>query len=164
VRRGERAGGRSEDRPKRTVFSAVPQQEQQGPNEDLERIASIRLVRALDRLDPASRRDAAAALVPLARSLDPDEEVHALVQGWAKGLLCVVARTDDRIVIVVDRFPKPLVESLDPRTTRVEVRGPAAPERVSISVIDGQRLLEVTGVRDPEQARLLAATRAHQPR
>jgi hypothetical protein len=148
------------------VFSPVPKLESspEGPGDDLERIASIRLVRALDRLDPASRRDAAPALVPLARSLDPDEEVHALVQGWAKGLLCVVARTDFRIVVVADRFPEPLVESLDPRTTRVELRGPAAPERVSLSIIDGQRLLEVTGVRDPGQARLLAATPTHQQR
>jgi len=119
-------------------------------------VASIRLSGVLDRLDPHSVRDARPALVPLARALEPDEEVLAIVQGWVKGLLCLVVRTPSRILVVVDRFPEPLVESLDPVTTKVVPFGPPGTDRISVSVVDGNRLLEVVGVRDRAQADALA--------
>lgn len=126
-----------------------------GKRPEVDPVASIRLAEVLERLDPGSVRDARPALVPLARTLEPDEHVVAMVQGWAKGLLCLVARTDRRIVVVVDRFPEPLVESLDPVATKVLLFGPPETDRMSVSVVDGRRLLEVTGVRDRAQAEAL---------
>ena len=101
--------------------------------------------------------DALPALVPLARTLDPDEQVLALVQGWAKGLLGVVARTERRLVVVVDRFPEPLIESLDPVATRVHLFGPPGTDRLSVAIVDGNRLLELSGVRDAGEAERLAS-------
>lgn len=120
-------------------------------------VASIRLADVLERLDPLTVRDARPALVPLARVLDPDEPVRAMVQGWTKGLLCLVVRTDRRIVVVVDRFPEPLVESLDPTRTGISIFGAPGTDRLSVSVVDGQRLLEVSGVRDRAEALALRA-------
>lgn len=108
----------------------------------------------LERLHPDSVNDSRPALVPLARTLEPDEDILAMVQGWAKGLLCLVVRTDRRIIIVVDRFPEPLVESLDRLATKVLLFGPPN-DRASVSIVDGSRLLEVTGVRDRAQAERL---------
>ena len=79
-------------------------------------------------------------------------EELALVQGWTKGLLCLVARTDRRVLVVVDRFPEPLVESLHPVRTGISIYGPPGTERVSVAVVDGHRLLEVTGIRDGAEA------------
>ena len=123
----------------------------------LDPVASIRLAEPLERLDPGSVRDALPALVPLARTLDPDEQVLAMVQGWAKGLLGVVARTERRLVVVVDRFPEPLIESLDPVATRVHLFGPPGTDRLSVAIVDGNRLLELSGVRDAGEAEQLAA-------
>jgi hypothetical protein len=118
-------------------------------------VVSIRLADPLARLDPSSVQDALPALAPLARTLEPDEQVLAMVQGWAKGLLALVARTEGRIVVVVDRFPEPLIESLDPVATRVHMFGPPGTDRLSVAIVDGNRLLELSGVRDVSEAEQL---------
>jgi hypothetical protein len=116
----------------------------------------IRLGAALDRLDPATQLDARSVLSVFARSLEPDERIEHLAQGWTKGLLCLVARTDRDVVVVVDRFPEPLVERLRRDRATITVYGPPGTDRVSLAVVDGRRLLEVTGVRDRAEAAGLA--------
>lgn len=122
----------------------------------IDEAAALRLDDAVSRLDPASVRDAPLALEALARALGPGEHVEHVVQGWAKGRPCVVARTDRRVVVVLDRFPEPVVESLDRRSTQMSVYGPPGTDRVSLAVVDRRRLLEVTGVRDAAAADALA--------
>jgi putative ABC transport system permease protein len=116
----------------------------------------IRLGGALDRLDLATQRDASTVLGAFARSLAPDERIEHLAQGWTKGAMCLVARTDRHVVVVVDRFPEPMVERLGRNATAVTLFGPPGTDRVSLAVVDGRRLLEVTGVRDRAEARALA--------
>ena len=105
-------------------------------------------------------RDAAPVLLPFARLLEPDETVGHLVQGWAKGSVCVVAGTDRRLVIVVARHPEPLIETLPRDSTSISLYGPPGTDRVSLAVVDGRRLLEVTGIRDSADAAALRATPA----
>ena len=114
-----------------------------------------RLAASLARLDPRSIRDAAPTFDSLLDTLGPQEQVQHLVQGWTKGLPCVVARTDRRVLVVVSRFPEPLVESLHPTRTKVSLYGPPGTDRASLTVVDGRRLLEVTGVRDGAEARAI---------
>ena len=118
----------------------------------------IRLGAAVDRLDPLTVREAGAVLTAFARELGPDEHIEHLAQGWTKGLMCLVARTDRRVVVIVDRFPEPLVESLHRARTSITVYGPPGTDRVSLAVVDGRRLLELTGVRDRAEAAALAGT------
>ena len=122
----------------------------------LDEAVQIRLGEALERLDPTTRRDAHAVLAPFARALEPDERIEHLARGWSKGLMCLVARTDRRVLVVVDRFPEPLVESLHRVQTSITVYGPPGTDRVSLAVVDGRRLLEVTGVRERAEAEGLA--------
>jgi putative ABC transport system permease protein len=129
----------------------------------LDEVVRLRLGDALARLDPATQRTALPVLVPFARELEPDEAVEHLAQGWSKGLMCLVARTDRRVVVVVDRFPDPLVESLHRVQTKVTVYGPPGVDRVSLAVVDGRRLLEVAGVRDSAEARALATPTPRAP-
>ena len=126
------------------------------PPEPLSDAVRIRLGAALDRLDRASQDDAHAVLTAFARALDPDEQIGHLAQGWTKGLTCLVARTDRNIVVVIDRFPAPVVQRLDGQRAVVSVYGPPGTDRVSLAVVDGRRLLEVTGVRDRAEAAGLA--------
>lgn len=121
---------------------------------------AIRLGAALAELDPATVREATPVLAALARALAPEEVVEVAVQGWAKGQLTLVARTDRRIVIVLDRFPEPAVESLHPERTQLVVYGPPGTARVSLAVVDRRRLLEVTGIRDSGPAHELAGSDA----
>jgi len=125
---------------------------QEAAAEPLSDAVRIRLGAALERLDRATQDDAHAVLSAFARSLEPDEQIGHLAQGWTKGLTCLVARTDRGIVIVIDRFPEPVVERLDRRRAAISVYGPPGTERVSLAVVDGRRLLEVTGVRDRSEA------------
>ena len=127
---------------------------------ELDPVVRLRLGDVLGRLDPASERDAAPILLPFARTLEPDETVEHLVQGWAKGSVCLVARTDRRLVVVVARHPEPLVETLAPESTSVSLYGPPGTDRVSLAVVDGRRLLEVTGIRDSTDAAALRAVPA----
>ncbi len=126
-------------------------------------VVSIRLGPLLEQLAPATLRDAHRVLTPFARALAADEVVGHMVQGWTKGLLCLVAETDRRIIVLVDRFPMPLIESLDRESTWITLYGPPGQDHVSIAVVDGQRLLEVTGVRDRAQASELASAPTQVP-
>ena len=74
------------------------------------------------------------------------------MQGWARGMACVVARTERRVLVVVDRPGRPLVESLHPTRTTVSVFRPAGSASASLAVVDGRRVLEVAGVRDEDEA------------
>ena len=123
----------------------------------MDQATRIRLGEVVERLDPATQRDAVAVLMPFARALEPDERIEQVAQGWTKGLMCLVARTDRRVVVVVDRFPAAVVESLGRDATAISVYGPPGTDRVSLAVVDGRRLLEVTGVRDRDQAVGLAS-------
>lgn len=129
----------------------------------LDEVVRLRLGDALERLDPTTQQTALPVLVPFARELEPHEVVEHLAQGWSKGLMCLVARTDRRVVVVVDRFPEPLVESLHRLQTKVTVYGPPGVDRVSLAVVDGRRLLEVAGVRDRAEARALASPTPRAP-
>ncbi|MFN7150479.1 MAG: hypothetical protein ACK4V6_13490, partial [Microthrixaceae bacterium] len=126
----------------------------------LDPVVAIRLGAALAPLDPATVREATPVLAAFARALEPDEVVQVAVQGWAKGQLTLVARTDRRIVVVLDRFPEPAIESLHRDRTQLAVYGPPGASRVSLAVVDGRRLLEVTGIRDDGPAHELAGSDA----
>lgn len=126
-------------------------------------VVVVRLRPVLEMLDHASIEDAAGVLAPLAKALEPDETVRSVVQGWARGLPCVVARTDGSVLVVVQRFPDPLVERLDPSELQVFLYGPPHADRVALAVVDRQRVLEVTGIRDRSQARSLAGVAADVP-
>lgn len=122
----------------------------------IDEASHLRLDDSLSLLDPATVRIAGAVIGPLARALEHDEVIQHLAQGWTKGLMCMVARTDRRIVVVVDRFPEPLVETLDVVRTEITLYGPPGTDRVSLAIVDGDRLMEVTGIRDRDQATGLA--------
>lgn len=139
----------NEDRAGRRSETAAP----------LDEAVRIRLGAALASLDPATVVEARAVLTPFAMTLQPDERVEHLVQGWTKGLMCLVARTDRRVVVVVERFPEPLIESLHPARTTLTLYGPPGTDRTSLAVVDGRRLLEVTGIRDRDEAAALAGRR-----
>jgi putative ABC transport system permease protein len=111
----------------------------------------LRLGDAWSRLDPATRRDGATVLAAFARALQPDERIEHLAQGWTKGAPCLVARTDRHVVVVVDRFPEPVVERLHRTATTLTPYGPPGTDRVSLAVVDRRRLLEVTGIRDRDE-------------
>lgn len=85
--------------------------------------------------------------------------MERLVQGWAKGLPCILVRTDRRIIVVVSRFPEPLVESLHPVRTVISLYGPPATDRTSLTVVDGRRLLEITGILDGTEAAAICTAR-----
>jgi hypothetical protein len=70
--------------------------------------------------------------------------------------VCVVARTERRVIVVADRPGRPLVESLHPTRTLVTVM-PGDDGRIGLSVSDGSRVLRLAGVRDVVEAASLAA-------
>jgi putative ABC transport system permease protein len=53
-----------------------------------------------------------------------------------------------------------IVETLAPESTSVSLYGPPGTDRVSLAVVDGRRLLEVTGIRDSTDAAALRAVPA----
>ncbi|HTO00410.1 MAG TPA: hypothetical protein VL068_07020, partial [Microthrixaceae bacterium] len=118
---------------------------------------------AMSRLSAQSVRDAAPVLEALVSALDPGEKVGHLIQGWAKGLACVVARTDKRVIIVVNRFPEPLVERLHPTRTGISLYGPPGVDHVSVAIVDGRRLLEVSGVLDRAEAMAMRTDHGERP-
>jgi hypothetical protein len=124
----------------------------------LDEAVRIRLGAALERLSPQTRVDALAVLAPFARALEPDEVIEHVAQGWSKGLMCLVGRTDRRLLVVIDRFPEPVVEALPTSRTSISLYGPPGTDRVSLAVVDRRRLLEVTGIRDRAEAAALATS------
>lgn len=111
-----------------------------------------RLVHIAARLDPISLADGGPLLGLLVDQLGDIEVVENMVQGWVKGLPCVVARTDMRTLVLVSRFPKPLVQSLRNNKVSMSTYGPANIGTVSMSIVHGKRVLEVIGIRDRAEA------------
>lgn len=117
--------------------------------------ARLRLGDVIELLDPVEARSATRMLESFARVLEPDERVEHMVQGWTGGLACLLARTDRRLLVVIDRFPDVTVEAMSSGRTRVSMFGPPGSALVSLSVLDGKRLLEITGIAGRDQARAL---------
>ena len=164
VRPGTDAGSVPPPRPN-AVFGRAPGREHR-PRASADRTAATpgdpapppaRLADLLARLDERSQVDAVRASAAFAAALAADEVLEAVVHGWVGPLSCLLGRTNTRLVLVVDRFPEPLVESLVTGSTSVSLFGPPGTDHVSIAVVDGRRLLEVTGVVDVVAARVLAA-------
>ncbi len=164
VRPGTDAGSVPPPRPS-AVFGRAPGREHR-PRASADRAAATsgnqaappaRLADLLARLDERSQVDAARASDAFAAALAPDEVLEAVAHGWVGPLSCLLGRTSTRLVLVVDRFPEPLVESLATGSTTVSLFGPPGTDHVSIAVVDGRRLLEITGVGDVAAARALAA-------
>jgi len=107
------------------------------------------LADAVRRLTTESRADAAPVLSVMASYLTDGEQVLQLVQGRVRNLICVIAQTDQRLLVVADRPGRPLVESL--QRSQVELRtAPSAQTSgaVDLIVLDGQRRMVVSEIRD----------------
>ena len=118
--------------------------------------------RAVARLDGVSARDSAGALRIVASALASGEHVERLVAGHVRGMPCVVVRTGRRLLVVVDRSGRPLIESLHPlRSVLGVARRPDGSADVSVS--DGRRVMVVNGVSDVSEAELLAGSRTVDP-
>jgi len=115
------------------------------------------LAEAVRRLGAASRADAAPVLSVVSGFLGEGEEVRQLVQGRVRSLVCLVARTDRRLLVVADRPGKPLVESLDPAAVELRTAPSAVAGAVDLTVLDGRRRMVVAEVRDPAVAEALVA-------
>ncbi|MCB1256797.1 MAG: FtsX-like permease family protein, partial [Microthrixaceae bacterium] len=115
-----------------------------------------RLSEIAGRLDPASLVDSGPLLEMLADQLANGESVANMVQGWVKSLPCLVARTDKRVIVLVSKFPEPLVQSLELSKAGLSIFGPPGLATVSMAVIDNRRLLEVIGIRDRAEAMAMA--------
>ena len=102
--------------------------------------------------------DGGRALSIMAEALADGERVAHVIEGRARGLVSVVARTDRRFLVVVDRLPEPLVQSLHPTATTVSLYRISEDAPLTVAVIDRGRMLEVSGVRDEAEAHGLAST------
>lgn len=138
------------------VFSAGPRAAGRSSKDFDDVVIPPSLAALVGRLDPASVVDAGPLLVLLDEQLKAGEMVERLVQGWVKGLPCVVADTGERVVVLVSKFPDPLIQSLNRSSAGVSIFGPPNLATVSMAVIDGNRLLEVIGIRDREEALTMA--------
>jgi hypothetical protein len=115
------------------------------------------LAEAVRRLGADSRADAAPVLSVMSGFLGEGEEVRQLVQGRVRNLVCLVARTDRRLLVVADRPGKPLVESLDPSKVELRTAPSAVAGAVDLTVLDGRRRMVVAEVRDAAVADSLVA-------
>jgi hypothetical protein len=96
-------------------------------------------------------------VLPLvADALAAGEQVRQIALGRTGGFECALARTDRRLLVVVDRPGRPFVQSLHPTRTVLRVLGPRTLP-ATIVVVDGDRRLEVVGVTDRGEAERLAA-------
>jgi hypothetical protein len=111
---------------------------------------------AVGRLRPESVDIGAPALSVMSGALAPGEAVLGVVTGRARGMPCAVAVTDRRILVVADRQPRPVVQSLHPLRTGLEPLRQVPTGPLSLLVRDAGRVLEVTAVGDPEIADALA--------
>ncbi|MFZ4434186.1 MAG: hypothetical protein ACOYOQ_13400, partial [Microthrixaceae bacterium] len=97
------------------------------------------------------------SVLPLvADALAAGEQVRQIALGRTGGFECALARTDRRLLVVVDRPGRPFVQSLHPTRTVLRVLGPRTLP-ATIVVVDGDRRLEVVGVTDRGEAERLAA-------
>jgi hypothetical protein len=67
----------------------------------------------------------------------------------------VVATTDRRVLVVADRPHRPVVQSLHPQRTGLSLHRAVVDGPLSLVVLDGDRMLELTGVTDVETASLM---------
>jgi hypothetical protein len=88
--------------------------------------------------------------------------VSALVQGWVKGSACVVVRTDRRLILVVNRSPQALVQSLNVSTVEISISQPDRQGFSTMRLLDGTKMLQVQGIRDASSARQLQQGQAGQ--
>lgn len=149
---------------RRSVFSERSRHEHLVEKAGPEPTVPERLVHIAARLDPISLADGGPLLDLLVDQLGEIEVVENMVQGWVKGLPCIVARTDLRTIILVSRFPTPLVQSLRNNKVAMSTYGPANIGTVSMSIVHGKRVLEVIGIRDRAEVAAMigrGSARAH---
>ncbi|MEZ5238222.1 MAG: hypothetical protein R2716_04545 [Microthrixaceae bacterium] len=113
-------------------------------------------------MDLATRERWAAVLNSMQAALASGEHVGPLVCGRVRGSLAAVARTDRRILVVVERPGRMAVESLHPVATGVGLK-PAPGGSVVVVLVDRGRLLELTGVTAVAEAEGLAVRQAIGP-
>ena len=89
-------------------------------------------------------------------SLAPGEEPGAAVVGRVRNWPAVVVRTERRLLVVVDRPGRMVVESLHPFATDVVLR-PDGPGAASVLLFDRGRMLEVCDVGDAAAADTLVS-------
>jgi hypothetical protein len=145
-----------------TVFAADPSDDQldaQPPPEesvDLAEVGADTFADAVARLRPGSVDLGAPALSVLGGALAPGEVVVGVLTGRARGLPCAVAVTDRRVLVVADRRPDPIVQSLHPTRTGLRPLRQVPNGPLSVLVVDGDRVLEVTAVGDPDVAEMMS--------
>ena len=83
------------------------------------------------RLAPLSRPDRPKPFLPLLGE-------RSLLRATFDRVLPLLDGSSD-VVVVVDRFPEPLIESLHRKRTAITVYGPPGTDRVSLAVVDGRR-------------------------
>jgi hypothetical protein len=110
------------------------------------RITDETLADAVRRLDPNTVLQGAGSLSRAGLALAPGEWVSTVVCGHVREWPATVVRTDRRILVVVDRSSRPIVESLHPIATGVSLEADAAAGRFTVVLMDRGRRLEVHGV------------------
>jgi putative ABC transport system permease protein len=118
---------------------------------------------AVSRLDPERVLDNAGAITHLGRSLASGEAVATLVCGTVHGVAAALARTDRRLLVVVDRPGRPATVSLPPHTTGVVLRPVPGTTTVSVTLIDGAKVLEVRDVAEADLAEALVFRKVLNP-
>jgi hypothetical protein len=110
------------------------------------RITDETLADAVRRLDPNTVLQGAGSLSRAGLALAPGEWVSTVVCGQVRGWPATVVRTDRRILVVVDRPSRPIVESLHPIATGVSLEADVAAGRFTVALVDRGRRLELHGV------------------
>lgn len=87
-------------------------------------------------------------------TLAPGEQPGALVCGRIREWPTAVLRTERRLLLVVDRPGRPVIESLHPEATEVVVRS-AGGVSSTVLLFDRGRMLEITVTGDPAAAEAL---------
>jgi hypothetical protein len=119
------------------------------------RITDETLANAVRRLDPNTVLQGAGSLSRAGLALAPGEWVSTVVCGHVREWPATVVRTDRRILVVVDRPSRPIVESLHPIATGVSLEADAAAGRFTVVLVDRGRRLEVRGVMELPAAEAL---------
>ena len=107
-------------------------------------------------MTPSCRSRCLPALDTTLASLAPGEEPSAVLVGRVRNWPAAVVRTDRRLLVVVDRPGRMVVESLHPFATDVVVR-PDGPGAASVLLFDRGRMLEVCDVGDAAVAETLVS-------
>jgi putative ABC transport system permease protein len=110
------------------------------------RVTDETLAAAVRRLDPNTVLQGAGSLSRAGLVLAPGEWVSSVVCGRVRDWPTTVVRTDRRILVVVDRPGRPIVESLHPMATGVSLEADGTTGRFTVTLVDRGRRLEVHGV------------------